>query len=311
MKRVVLVLASALAANVATAQSDVTIYGIVDAAFGKNVGSDTLRVSNGQVSRIGFKGAEDIGGGVQAFFDVLMRFNIDTGQNNAGPRGPLWMGGSYVGLGNAYGKVMLGRATSIAALTSQIVPDPWYWDNVTSSFAFTTGNIGHAWYNNSITYVYDGHGIYAGAQVGEKADNDVYGAVTRRPFSLGAKYEVGPLTLGFGHESTGEGPAKWTTVNAGYFIGDTEIRGLVGNGADLNNNDVKSWYLSSTIPFNSLKLHLAYGQRKSSGTNTSAKASVGGYYWLSKRTSIYSNLAYDSKVANNKTGMEVGVKHFF
>jgi predicted porin len=76
-----------LAALVATcfaapvlAQSNVTIYGIADAGLMKQSGQ-TLRVVSGVAdgSRIGFKGNEDLGGGMRAIFNLESRVELDTG----------------------------------------------------------------------------------------------------------------------------------------------------------------------------------------------------------------------------------------
>lgn len=76
-----------LAALVATcfaapvlAQSNVTIYGVADAGLMKQSGQ-TLRVVSGIAdgSRLGFKGSEDLGGGMRAIFNVEARVELDTG----------------------------------------------------------------------------------------------------------------------------------------------------------------------------------------------------------------------------------------
>ena len=76
-----------LAALVATcfaapvmAQSNVSIYGVADAGIMKQSGQ-TLRVVSGIAdgSRIGFKGSEDLGGGMRAIFNLEARVELDTG----------------------------------------------------------------------------------------------------------------------------------------------------------------------------------------------------------------------------------------
>jgi predicted porin len=76
-----------LAALVATcfaapvmAQSNVSIYGIADAGLIKQSGQ-TLRVVSGGAdgSRLGFKGSEDLGGGMRAIFNLEARVELDTG----------------------------------------------------------------------------------------------------------------------------------------------------------------------------------------------------------------------------------------
>lgn len=54
-------------AGMAQAQTNVTIYGIVDTGYIKETGSD-LKMGEWNDSRIGFKGTEDLGGGYKATF---------------------------------------------------------------------------------------------------------------------------------------------------------------------------------------------------------------------------------------------------
>ena len=78
----------ALGATAAQAQTNVTIYGIVDAALvgerGGSAGSLTKITSGAaSASRIGFKGEEALGNGVSAFFTLETGTKIDTGEVDA------------------------------------------------------------------------------------------------------------------------------------------------------------------------------------------------------------------------------------
>lgn len=72
----------------ALAQSNVTLYGILDAGVQINnngKGTQTKLVSGiADGSRIGFKGTEDMGGGYKAIFNLEARVELDTGSNKAG-----------------------------------------------------------------------------------------------------------------------------------------------------------------------------------------------------------------------------------
>ena len=77
-------------ASAAQAQSSVTVYGIMDAGYvGANervsTGAAVLRGTQSgfgdggeSTSRLGFKGTEDLGGGMSAFFTVELGLNLDT-----------------------------------------------------------------------------------------------------------------------------------------------------------------------------------------------------------------------------------------
>ena len=97
-------------AGVASAQSSVTLYGTIDlsAKYVKNTGSDR-RVSLSQdginSSQLGFKGVEDLGGGLKAGFVLLSGINADTGTANA----KFWNRRATVSLMGNFGEVRLGR----------------------------------------------------------------------------------------------------------------------------------------------------------------------------------------------------------
>ncbi|MEI8326504.1 MAG: porin, partial [Betaproteobacteria bacterium] len=71
MKKTLIALA-ALAATGAFAQSSVTLYGAVDASFEHDAGNgltlNRMNNSNLGSSKLGFKGTEDLGGGLTAVF---------------------------------------------------------------------------------------------------------------------------------------------------------------------------------------------------------------------------------------------------
>lgn len=100
----------------AAAQSNVTIYGLIDTGVeyltnaGANKGS-VLRLSSGAMntSRIGFRGTEDLGGGLKAVFQLENGFKLDTGAFDDST-GALFNRQSTVGLEGAFGRVVAGRS---------------------------------------------------------------------------------------------------------------------------------------------------------------------------------------------------------
>jgi GBP family porin len=86
MKKVFAFLGSALVAGSAMAQSSVSLYGIADASlnytdYKRDAAGHLLAVDSGggQSARIGFRGSEDIGNGLSAFFQLESGFGMDTG----------------------------------------------------------------------------------------------------------------------------------------------------------------------------------------------------------------------------------------
>src|SRR5438094_9675793 len=99
----------------AHAQSSVTIYGIVDAAVEHYTNVDNQGSSRTWMpslgggmfpSRLGFKGAEDLGGGLKAIFDLEDGVYVDTGANG---QNRLFGRQAWVGLAGDWGQLTLGR----------------------------------------------------------------------------------------------------------------------------------------------------------------------------------------------------------
>jgi predicted porin len=120
--------ALALACAAAHAQTQVKIYGVMDAGLvaehGGPAGSRTA-ISSGVASgsRLGFKGTEDLGGGLSANFVLESGINIDTGASGQG--GLTFGRQSYVGLSGAFGSLSAGRQLSPYYKTLRDVADPF------------------------------------------------------------------------------------------------------------------------------------------------------------------------------------------
>ncbi|MGH8807171.1 MAG: porin, partial [Noviherbaspirillum sp.] len=98
----------------ASAQTNVTIYGLVDVAisrFDTSATSATWSLDGGNFtkngSRLGFKGSEDLGGGLSAIFTLENGFTADNGQLGQGGR--IFGRQAFVGLSGGFGTVKFGR----------------------------------------------------------------------------------------------------------------------------------------------------------------------------------------------------------
>lgn len=108
-----LIAGASLGAMSAHAQSSVTLYGVVDDAIAytsnqKGHSNVYLNQGNLYASKFGLKGAEDLGGGTSAVFDLQAGFNANTGA--AGAAGSIFNRQAYVGLQNkTFGTLTTGR----------------------------------------------------------------------------------------------------------------------------------------------------------------------------------------------------------
>lgn len=101
---------AAMAATPAFAQSNVKIYGSVDALFetfsnDKGLGT-TMDNKTHKTSRLGFQGSEDLGGGLKAFFQLEERFDLSTSTADGNLR---FKDKAWVGLSGGFGEVSFGR----------------------------------------------------------------------------------------------------------------------------------------------------------------------------------------------------------
>ncbi|WP_034299751.1 porin [Herbaspirillum sp. RV1423] len=214
-------------AGAAQAQSSVTIYGIIDTGVtytskaqttnapgvtGINTGSK-FAMNSGviQGSRIGFKGVEDLGGGLSAVFNLETGFNNDNGALNGQDPGTtnLFRRKSVVGLAGGFGSVLLGRQTdwadTISAYTA--VAD---FGGVIQNSGSNLNRLQGVRTNNSISYTTNNLSGFTGNLMygfGETAGKTSAG----QSFGLGGKYDNGPLGLGINYYQSKQGPTPSDT----------------------------------------------------------------------------------------------------
>jgi predicted porin len=203
---------AALGGN-AFAQSAVTVYGRVDLSLAQQADAvDNKEVRNGSGSRLGFRGTEDLGDGLRAFFQIEHRFNADDGTQS---KTPFWEGKSIVGLEGAFGRAWLGREENPAYTFSQNPADPWGTDTVASNGSIVNGRIGTTRYSNTVNYRFAAAGFTAAAQVAEAEGNTpVSGVGTKKPYSLGGSYVNGPIVVGVGYENPANEDDYWAASTA-------------------------------------------------------------------------------------------------
>lgn len=307
---------AACTAGAAWAQSSVTIYGLVDQAVGKNIGSTAKGVFDSTGSRIGFKGEEDLGGGLKASFLMEMRFSPDTGVSST----PFFKGGSWVGLGGGWGKVTLGRQWSQAFLKSQYASDPFGMSTVagvnfgTVGCGGSGGCVGAFWVDNAVTYENSIGGFSFGVQVAEKPAF----AGAKHPFNFGVAYSDGGLYLGYGHErhesvfSTlgAGGNAEWNHATANYDFGAAKLITGFGWGHDNNNAKRRNAVVGVVVPMGAGRIIGQANRHQQAGVTVVSQVAAGYQYALSKRTTLFATVTRDSKSAS-KSGYDLGVIHTF
>jgi general bacterial porin, GBP family len=238
--------------GIASAQSSVSIYGIVDAGIvserGGVAGSVTKLTSGAaSASRLGFRGTEDLGGGLSANFVLESGVKIDTGESDVA--GSLFNRQAFVGLKNGFGAVTLGRQYTPLYLTVSTVADPFgagYAGSAKNLFP-TAGNNTRT--SNTILYTspnvsgFSGELAYSlGEQVGSYSAGRQLGA--------GFGYANGPLNVHLAYNN------RNSDITAGA------VPGVAASSKDVGRNTL----LAANYNFGVAKAFLAYGIDK--GTNS-------------------------------------------
>ncbi|SAK72709.1 outer membrane porin OpcP [Caballeronia hypogeia] len=231
-RRILIAVALASCVSAAQAQSSVTLYGIIDEglnfttnANGQHQYALQSGVTNG--SRWGLRGTEDLGGGLKAIFVLESGFDINNGKLGQG--GLLFGRQAYVGLGNPYGTVTLGRQYDPNADLVGPFAASNQWAGNIGAHPADVDNLNNAnRTNNSIKFksaTFKGVSLEAAYSLGGVAGDPTRNQI----WSVAAAYSNGPAALAvgylnvrnpnlsfFGNATTGTPSA--TTANTNYPI---------------------------------------------------------------------------------------------
>jgi predicted porin len=298
--------------GVASAQSSLTIYGKVDQAFGHKAGeNDAYWADSGARSRLGFKGTEDLGGGLKANFVLEHSLNPDEGAANA----LFWHGQAWVGLSHStYGSLAIGRQYTAAFSLAQNTVDPFNGDGYASLRDVMlvneeVGSSGKAGlneirYNNSIRYDYSGYGINAALSLKQRGNTtDEPDGKGDRSMSAAVNYTMGKLFLAAGVENTANAAFNTTTMawsgvgsylvtlGAKYDLGFATVSAGYSTGAKDANTDVSGWLIGARVPYGRADFKVGFASSKVDGADGLNKFAMGVDYNLSKRTKVYADYA--------------------
>jgi predicted porin len=311
-------------AGVASAQSSVTLYGTLD-VNGRYVKTDGQSRSLSQgtdginSSQLGFRGIEDLGGGLKAGFVLLTGVNPDSGTAST----KFFNRRSTVSLMGNFGEVRLGR---------DYVPTFW---NMTVFDAFGTNGLGDSTHvrqiyngtrsDNSIGYflpsgigglygqfmaaaaeggtTLDRPARYLGGRIGFAAGPfDIAFAASQERFSN--TYIVGTgagsgtaagAPLGGGSTASSGTTQKTYNLGGSFDLGVVKLMGYYDRET-LNNLKEDTGSISAVVPLGQGEFHVGYDRSKLKGLNSTAvipsatsvdQIKVGYVYNLSKRTAIY------------------------
>ena len=312
-----LALLAVVGSSAALAQSSVTLYGRVNTTVEQQkFGNDKVTGMANNASRFGFRGVEDLGGGLKAGFVLESGFGSDDGSSDA--RG-FFARQSEVNLSGNFGMLRLGRffaesyfatadyvsmhnhdtGSSADMLYAYVMRD-------TNKIAYRTPNIG-------------GFTLEAAVSPHEQTSGG------KHAFDLAANYNMGALGLGAGYSQLDD--AKQLALRANYTTGPFVIGGYYQrdeNGVIANAGKRDTVRISGAYMMGASEFHLNVGRagKYDNIANSAATQYTLAYnYNLSKRTKVYTYYTkVDNKVgASYATGVNgadfssfaLGVRHNF
>jgi len=270
MKKSLLALAALTAfAGVASAQSSVTVFGGIDLAARnvKNGPAGSIKSLSGDgnySSRLGFRGVEDLGGGLKAGFWLESGVGADTGGFGAAG-GAIWNRRATASLMGDFGEIRLGRDYT-----------PTFW-NHTQFDPFGTNGVGNA--NNLIGTGGIATGTTTTRILGapSTASGDARtGSHVRVDNSIG--YHLPALGGLYGQVmvAAGEGVIgnKYTGARLGYAAGPINVAAAFGK-TDLVTDTLKAFNVAGSYNMGFATLFVVYHNYKIGGTEPTSATSYG------------------------------------
>ena len=348
-KNLIALSAAMLCITAAQAQSSVQVTGVVDMYVGsmKFAGDQnkTNMVGSGGMttSWFGFKGTEDLGGGLKAHFNLTSYMRADTGTPGRFTNDPFFSRDANVSLSGGFGTVQLGRGLApnfLPTILSNPLGDSFTFAplvlhanvplfpnaNNTTGWGVGAKALGRTtpadtgWSNEIIYSTPSIGGLKANVhyQFGEQAGNN-----SKKNVGLNALYFGGPLTLtAFYERAQIDNPvnAVLTNTRKDWMFGGaydfSVAKAFLSYGqstADGSKEKAKTAQVGASVPLGGGKVLASYAQTKLSLANASRKTFTVGYdYELSKRTDAYGMVMNDRITSfDSGTSFAVGIRHRF
>lgn len=335
----------ALAAGTANAQSSVTLFGIVDVNVrnvnNSGVGSNTTLNNNGlNSSRFGFRGVEDLGGGLKAGFWLESDIAPDVGNTN--PNGKLFARRSTVSLMGNLGEIRLGRDLTPSGANTYLL-DPFGVIGVGSStnVARYSGQTTFYRADNAISYFLPNLGgmygqVMLGLGEGINPSAPPAGNLARKYAGGRFGYANGPIDVNVSYGATtvdsAGGKFKTTGIGGSYNFGVAKLMSHYYRDQLLTAKENR-FLIGVSVPLGAHEIRASYVRSDANGGTAAYNASdanqlaLGYVHNLSKRTAMYGTLSRISNkggatfaiaggnpgitAAGNSTGYEFGLRHAF
>ncbi len=274
-KKIIALAVAGLVSGVAFAQTNVTVYGVIDQSYTYSK-SDTGLATGGSNkfsgikdggmsgSRFGFKGEEALGNGLKAIFTMEYGKDSDNDINTVGAVGSqFYVRQAFVGLSNNYGTITLGRQYNAASdvygpnssngVVNAMPVDAFQGRN--GSQIRSQG--GSARQDNVIKYVspdMSGFSVRANYAFGESQNNsNIVGATPSTAsttdngrYAIAGSYANGPFGVDLAYAGTSNVYSNYNTLANGDPV-------IAGQGKNIN-----EWYIGGRYDFKVVKLYASY-----------------------------------------------------
>jgi predicted porin len=333
-KKLIAVAVAGLVSGAAFAQSNVTISGVADAYYGRLSGTGYKSynaVNSGGLSgsRIAFNGAEDLGNGLKAIFQMEQAFDLTDGGGFGSTNSTRQ---SYVGLAGSFGAVVAGRlqtpgyyvgkfdALASAAISPQAILAKGLMIGGAVASTIAPSNNGRL--NSAAAYLSPNFGGFSAVVAGSTSnyiseDATVTDTATDQgAWALGLNYAIGPVAVGFVHHNiqnfavSGANPgaatadAKENMFGASYNAGFLTVLGSYQDAKLKDADKNKLYQVGVVVPVGAGNIHFAYGKLDMKLDTMDAKSMTVAYtHGLSKRTTAYAG--YNK--TDNKDGQSLGL----
>lgn len=338
--------AIALASSAAMAQSSLQLYGNLDMSLGNTkVDSTGLALAGGNVvisragststtgvnsgvlsdSFIGFKGTEDLGGGMEAQFVLESRIDGDTGATSGNLSQVSAIGrtgtvGAIFAAGGGVNSTTLALANTAAGATWNTRDEGGFWAKnayvglKTSFGLFRLGQMENLGYLSSVKYNPFGTGsinpttrvFYGTDYYARSWSNTIAYYLRTDSWLIGVQHAPKndtSQTLGSGNQG---GPK--TTATISYTGGPLNVSlGFESNKDNISYaGEAKSWALHASYDFGVAKLYAEYGDGKLDSTDAARPDVKSTGYQLGASVPVGSNGAFLASYAVGKQKAENG-----
>lgn len=294
-------IAAALAPQ-AFAQSNVRLYGFMDTSVaslkGGNQSVNAVRSGDLIATRFGFSGAEDLGGGLKATFQLEAGYNGDTGAGATA--GALSFNRhSLLGLQGNWGEVRVGR-TFNSTMRQWMHYDPFFGGGLAASEAAVSSL---AVYKNPQTGLRHNNQIeYWLPQNSPITGNFMYALRENTGEGYGGgrlAYKSGPLDVGVGYAKYKQPVAKdimEASLGGKYNLGPAVVQAMLSRSANGMGLKQQGWLIGGSMRMKEMEYALSFSASNTKNANdvstgTSRKVAAMARYHFSKRTSVYGLVA--------------------